>query len=286
MTIAERQPAAAPEHDPEALIKEARARQRRRHRGIAVAVLLAAAAGAGSFVAFGGGSANPPPPPAAGRPPPPAAASPGAIRAFVAEAGDALAGTFTATYQVTGPFRGATRRSEVVAAQRSRIETFYRQTPSFSIYPRIHSYEVFGRRLVNCRQVSASSPWSCQKPVQPGMGTTNDLETPYPPTGLYLGLQNATEEYSFTTQGIGSSKHEPAHLLTRRLAGHTDRCLVYGRISHPAGSVCLARGGLIAYYNLSRKVTFSGYRTAVLLSHSPHVKPGTFTPPAKPTNSN
>lgn len=35
MTTVKRRPAAPPEHEPEALIEEARARQRRRHRGVA-----------------------------------------------------------------------------------------------------------------------------------------------------------------------------------------------------------------------------------------------------------
>lgn len=147
-------PSSPPEHGPEALIAEARARQRRRRRGIAVAVVLAAAAGAGTFAAFGGGGA------AVSHRPPPTVASPGAIRAFLARAQRAFSGTFSVTYQVSIAPAGhaPARQAEVTAAQRSRAEWLYRETPSFAPFSGGHGYEVVTSRarIFSCAQASAS----------------------------------------------------------------------------------------------------------------------------------
>jgi hypothetical protein len=286
MTTVRQAPAAAPDRDIEALIKEAQARQRRRHRRVAIALLLASAAGAGTFVAFGGGSAN--------HLPPPAAASPGAIRAFLARANHALSGTFTVTYQVTvkAPARAGMPawQAVVVAAQRSRVERFYRQTPSLSRLNgirRSHSYEVAESRsgIFSCAQAGTAAPWSCQGPYTGiGMGTTWELLGPYIPQALYLGLQNAAEAYTGAPSHSASAatRPEPAYQFTRRLAGQTDRCLAFGPIGRPRGSVCLAPNGLITYYNLPTSVTYGTYQTATMRSYSARVNPGTFTLPAEP----
>lgn len=236
----------------------------------------------GTSAAFGGSASHPPPP---------TAASPGAIRAFLARAQRALGGTFSVTYQVSIPARGhaPAQQAKVIAAQRSRAEWFYRETPSFSAFSGGHSSEVFTYRtgIFSCARAGASTRWSCQGPYRGiGMGTTWLLLGPYPPQALILGLQNAAETYTGAPSHSPSAatRPEPAYLLTRRLAGRTERCLAFGPASHPLGSVCLAQDGVIAYYNLSPTVTFSTYQTATLRAYSHHVKAGAFALPAKPAH--
>jgi hypothetical protein len=284
MTTVSRRPAALPEHEPEALIEEARARQRRRHRGVAVAVVLAAAAGAGTFAAFGGGGVS--------HPQPPAAASPSAIRAFLARAQRAFDGTFSMTYQVTiTPARHApARQAEVTTAQRSGAEWLYRETPSFSAFSGGHSFEVVrsGAGIFSCAQASTPGPWSCRGPYRGmGMGTTGQLLGPYPPQALILGLQNAAETYTGAPSHSprAATRPEPAYLFTRRIAGQTDRCLAFGPLTRPLGRVCLAPNGVIAYYNLAPKVTYSTYQAATLRAYSHHARTGAFALPAKPAPS-
>lgn len=284
MTTMQHHPAAPPEHGPEALIEEARARQRRRHRGIVVAVVLAAAATTGTFAALGGGGVS--------HPPPPAAASPGAIRAFLARAQRASGGAFSLTYQVTLTARGhaPARQADVTAAQRSRAEWLYRETPSFSPFSGGHSFEVVTSRagILSCAQASAPAPWSCRGPYTgTGMGTTGQLLGPYPPQALIIGLQNAAETYTGAPSHSprAATRPEPAYLLTRRIDGQTDGCLAFGPVTRPIGSVCLAPNGIITYYNLTPKVTYSTYQTATLRAYSHHARTRAFALPAKPAHS-
>jgi hypothetical protein len=271
----------------EALIEEARDRQRRRRRRIALAIALVAAAGLGAFVVGGGGASHPPPV---------AAASPGAIAAFLARAERALDGEYSATYQVTVPYRtGSARRAVVSAAQLSRGRTVYRETPAFSsstspsegttLAWSLHGYEVFSgpnsepRGLFSCTQARAASPWSCQGPYKGiGMGGTFALQGPYPPQALVLGLENATALYT----GGMAIEREPAFLVRRRVRGRQVRCLQFGRTPRPLGSVCLNDDGVIAFFDLPRAVTYSTYATATLQSYSTNVKPDTFSLPAQP----
>jgi hypothetical protein len=292
MTTVQSHPAAPPGHGPEALIKEARARQRRRRRTAAAAVVLAAAAGAGAFAAFGGGVSHPPPaapPPAAASP---AAASPGAIRAFLARAQQGSGGTFALTYLVTIAAAGhaPARQAEVTAAQRSQAEWRYRETPSFSPFSRGHSLEVVtsAAGIFSCAQPSTHAPWSCRGPdTGTGMGTTGQLLGPYPPQALVRGLQNAAETYTGAPSHSprAATRPEPAYLLTRRIAGQADRCLAFGPVTRPLGSVCLARGGVIAYYNLTPTVTDSAYQTAILRAYSRHLASRALALPARPARS-
>lgn len=237
-------------------------------------MVLAAAAGAGAFAAFGGrGASHPPPPPpaTASR----ATASPGAIRSFLARAQRAAGGTFSLTYRVTiaATGRAPARQAEVTAAQRSLAEWLYRETPSFSAFSSGHSFEVATSRtrMFSCAQASASARWSCRGPYTGiGMGSTGLLLGPYPPQALIRGLQNAAETYTGAPSNSpgAATRPEPAYLLTRRLAGQTDRCLAFGPVARPVGSVCLAPNGIIAYYDLNPRVTYSTYQAATLRAYS------------------
>ncbi len=111
------------------------------------------------------------------------------------------------------------------------------------------------------------------------MGTTFELQGPYPSQALVLGLENASATYT----GKMAIKPEPAFLVRRRVLGQDVRCLEFGKILHPLGSVCLNGDGVIAFYDLPRAVTYSTYNTATLQSYSTNVKPGTFSLPAEPT---
>jgi hypothetical protein len=69
------------------------------------------------------------------------------------------------------------------------------------------------------------------------------------------------------------------------MAGQADRCLAFGPVNRPLGSVCLAPDGIITSYHLAPKVTYSTYRTATLRSYSRHVGTRAFALPARPART-
>jgi hypothetical protein len=199
------------------------------------------------------------------------------------------------TYEVTVPYRGGSaRRAEVIAVQLSRGRTFYRETPAFSASESqsretpawaIHSYEVFSgsnsdpRGIFSCTQARASSPWSCVGPIEGlGMGGTFALQGAYPLQALVQGLENATAAYT----GRMATRPGPAFFLSRRVAGQEVRCLEFGKLRHPLGSVCLNHDGVIASYDLPRAVTYTTYNTAALQTYSTNAKRDTFSLPVEP----
>lgn len=222
-------------------------------------------------------------------------ASPRQILAFLAEAHHAIAGAFTLKYAIEIRYpNGVVRHLVVTAAQSSPNLFVYRETPSLLLTraggpPASHGYEVFeaarglasaGPGLYSCAQPLPTSSWSCHGPYTGiGMGGINQLLGPYPPQALVLGLDNATE----TFVGLPTppaTQPEPAFLFTHGRSTERLRCLRFGRLADPAGSVCLLPNGIIASYELPQ----SAYRRATLLAYSSHVPGHTFTLPAKPTS--
>jgi hypothetical protein len=116
------------------------------------------------------------------------------------------------------------------------------------------------------------------------MGGIFQLLGPYPPEALVLALDNAAAVYTGPSP-VAPVRHQPAFLTTRRASGHTLRCLTFGPLAHPAGSVCLRRDGLIASYDLPETVTSGVYETATLRSYSRRVAGDAFNLPAKPTGA-
>jgi hypothetical protein len=228
-------------------------------------------------------------------------AKPAQIKAFLARAKQASAGTFTLTYDATVRYgRGVVRRIVVNVAQRSIGLFSYRMTPSLDLSgpggpPASYSYEVFyksgdnkepGSGIFSCRKRLVSSAWICQGPYTGiGMGGMQQLIGPYPPQALVLGLDNAAVAYAGAPPSP-AIRPEPAFLITRRGSGRILRCLQFGPARTPVGSVCLRLDGLIASYKLSESVTFGAWASATLRSYSPRVSPGVFKLPAKPTSTN
>lgn len=229
--------------------------------------------------------------------PHPAPASAGQIHAFVAEAKHGFAGPLTLTYDVTVRYgQRVTRRILVSAEQRSADVFSYRMKPSLELSgpggpPASYSYEVFsmpgGKRgpsagLYSCRKPLPSSHWSCEGPyTQIGMGGMFMLVGPYPPQALLLGLENAVAIYT-DVPPMGPVPHAPAFLVTRQVSGQTLRCLDFGGVAHPVGSVCLRHSGLIVSYHLAGNVTSGVWDTAALSSYSPHVASNAVALPTKP----
>jgi hypothetical protein len=246
-------------------------------------VLLAAAGAVGALLGAGGGGTN--------RGPLPVRASRGAVRAFLARASLGIKGTYSLSYEVTVRYPWGIRRVQVAAAQRSPRVFMYRETPSIELIPASHIYDVFvlpartrqpGAKLYSCRQALPRSRWSCNGPFTGiGMGGTGALIGPYPPRALVIGLENAADIFT-GVPAPPATQPEPAFLFTRRLSGRDVRCLGFGRMGHLLGSVCLDRSGIVAYYDLPQRMTYSAYSTAVLRSYSRHASPRVFTLPATP----
>ena len=98
------------------------------------------------------------------------------------------------------------------------------------------------------------------------------LEGPYVPRALLLGLQNASFTYL--------RAKEPAYLVNRTVGGRAVECLEFGSASRSLGSACLARSGLIAFYDLPPAVTYSDYRVATLESSTSGVSAAALNLPA------
>jgi hypothetical protein len=221
------------------------------------------------------------------------------ILAFLAKAQHGTEGAFTATYNVGVQSRhGGVRHISVTAAQDSPNLFFYRQTPPLDVVrlgspAATHSYEVFnGIRgisgaepaLYSCARPLTTSRWSCNGPYTGiGMGETNELLGPYPPQALVRGLDNAAEAFT-GLPAPPATQQEPAFLFTRRRSTQPLRCLGFGSIADPAGSVCLMPSGVVASYDLPQAATSGAYQTATLRAYSPDVPSDAFTLPAKPTN--
>lgn len=254
------------------LIEEAWERtRRRRRRGAAAAALVAmAAAGAGVLVGLGGAAPTPPssPPPAAAVAP----ASAAQVNAFVADAASALNRRFSATYAVTYNGRRARpTRSAVVVAQLGRDQNVYRSSPRHEVFSKV------GHGLFTCKRAGAAAPWSCIGPhVGIGMGATWQLTGPYPPSNLLLSLQNAVAD----AHGAIGHRHRKLFIVHRKLNGEPVRCLDFGGVAHPHGSVCIDRIGLIAYSSV--RTVSSDYRTATLRSYSTRVPRALLALPATP----
>jgi hypothetical protein len=214
--------------------------------------------------------------------------------AFLAKARHATAGAFTVTYAVKVAYgHGLVRRIIVTAAQASPNVFFYRETPSLALAgpggrALNHSFEVFsatrplstaGPGRYTCSQALRRSPWSCKGPYTGiGMGGTNELVGPYPPQALEQGLENATEAFT-GLPAPPATYPKQAFLFTMRRTTPQLRCLAFGSIVKPDGSVCLTPNGTVATYNLPQ----STYRTATLLAYGTHPPSDTFAVPAKPT---
>jgi len=227
----------------------------------------------------------------------PAPASPAQIRAFLADAERGLGGTFSLTYDVTvGYGRGVARRIVVTATQRSAALFTYRTTPSIALTgpdgaQASYSYEVYAKPTVNgkpgdgivsCRRRTPRSHWACQGPYTGiGMGGTQQLLGPYPPRALVLGLENAAVTYT-GVPAPPAIRRERAFRTTQRVPGAELQCLDFGSTTHPIGSVCLRRDGVIAIFALPQSVTFAPYLTAKLVAHSSRIPAGAFDLPARP----
>jgi hypothetical protein len=277
--------------DLEALIEEARARQRRRRRRVAVAVLLAGAGATGAFLAAGGGDVH--------RASAPTAASPGAIRAFVAEARRGAGGAFSGSYRLAVRYSSVLTRSlEISVEQRSSDLFSYQETPSFFLSesgtPISHRYAMFlgihgppgPQGTYTCAQARRLSRWSCVGPYTDiGMGGNEELVGPYPPQALLLGLENAVAAYTGGISIAPPVHREPAFLVRERHASESVRCLRFGPPAHIVGEACLDSDGIIAYYDIPQNVTSGAWRQVTLLSHSRHVPNDAFKLPAAPTRS-
>jgi hypothetical protein len=221
-------------------------------------------------------------------------ASPKEILAFLANARHGTKGAFSLTYEMRVAYgHGLVRRITVTAAQASANMFVYRETPSLALtgpggHALSHSYEVFraGRPLSNagpglysCSEALPWSPWACQGPYTGiGMGGINELVGAYPPQALERGLENAAEAFT-GLPAPPATRPTPAFLLTQPRSTPRLRCLVFGSIATPDGSVCLTPNGTIATYNLPQ----SAYRSATLLAYGTHLPSDAFTLPARPT---
>jgi len=269
------------------LIEEAWERRRRRHRRwLAGGTLAAAIAAALGTLLSQGRAAAPPPPPSVSAPP--AQATPAQVSAFVAGAQRALNRRFTATYSVTLPkLHGRSVHSTVVAVHRRTGPYVFRETPSFGTVGRAASSETFfaageGSRRGGYTCTRTAGQWSCMGPYRGiGMGTTWQVWGPYPPQNLFGGLQNAVATYS---DAVMTHTHRaPMYIVNRRLDRQSVRCLEFGRLHSPVGTVCLNRLGMIALYDVPEKLaTSSDYRIARLESYSTKVSRSAFKLPAAP----
>jgi hypothetical protein len=118
------------------------------------------------------------------------------------------------------------------------------------------------------------------------MGGTYELLGPYPPQALMLGLDNAYTVYRGEVPPVSPIPTQPAFLVMRRDSGYVLRCLEFGSLRHPIGSVCLRPSGVIASYELSESVTSGPYETALLRRYSPGVSDHAFNLPATPSATN
>jgi hypothetical protein len=291
VTTAESERAASSTGDLEALIEEARARQRRRRRRVALAVLLAGGGAIGSLLASRGGDVH--------RGSAPTAASPGAIRAFLAEARRGAGSAFSGSYRLAVRYSSVLTRSlEIRVEQRSSDLFSYQETPSFFLSesgtPISHSYAVFlgihgppgPQGTYACAQARRLSRWSCLGPYTDiGMSGNEELLGPYPPQALLLGLENAVAAYTGGVLIAPPVHREPASLVQARHAGQSVRCLRFGPSAHTVGEACLDSDGVIAYYDIPQNVTSGAWRQATLLSYSHRVPGDAFKLPAAPTRS-
>ena len=271
--------------DAQAAMDEARRMRRRRlRRGslAGAALLVVAAAVVATWRLDAGGR----------KPTAPKPASLAELHAFVSAAQAGTTGDFVAMYSVTTVNGTGLHRSSIYTAQ-SGQSWVYRSPDIWASGKRSLSAVYQDPLSVAGASVQPNLPpgfyicprsasgGGCGSEGQIGMGTINLLLGAYPPKQLFFELSNAVATYAVAA-GSGFSQ-APAYLVTERVGGRNERCVVFRDGGRTLATFCLGPHDLVSYMEAPSAATNGTFIAARLVSYSSTVPRSALELPAAPT---